>query len=120
MRNTLRKAIAVVALVFTAALTVPATAIANPIVPCDSDFDCFEKNPDIISGYTDKFRGPAFENYAFVNGKFIRLTDESPLWDCTTMGNHICGELVNGEWMNNHFDANGEYMFTTSQNRKGN
>lgn len=73
MRSTLRKAIVVTALVFTAALSTAA----------------------------------------------IPFEEDHPFWNCAIMGNHICGELVNGEWFNNHYDAHGEYLFTTPQNRKG-
>lgn len=121
MRSTLRKAIVVTALAFTAALAVPTTASAAPIVPCDSDFDCFEKNPDIQSGYTDKFRGPEYRDFVFIDGRFTHIEEDHPLWDCTTMGNLTCGEYdwISGEWFNNHFDANGEYLYSTPQNRKG-
>jgi hypothetical protein len=109
----IRRALVTVAIAFAATLTIPATAnAATPIVPCGSDLDCFEKNPGVIGYGTEKFHNGA---WIIVDGKAVHIQEDDARWDCTTMGNRSCGEFdpVNGIWMLNHFDAFGEYTYST-------
>ena len=114
MNMTIRKAITAAALTIMATIGTSGVAMAQDVVvPCGSDADCFVKNPTIRGGYgTEKFFDA---EWVVVNGVIVRIEEDDPRWNCQTMGNHICDELVNGEWMLNHFSPYGthEYLYST-------
>jgi hypothetical protein len=65
-------------------------AQAPTIVECSTDTECLERNPD-------------------VDEDAERITEDDPRWECSTMGNRICGPVVtSGDSL---IDANG-WVFT--------
>lgn len=80
----MRKTIVAAAFVLVSALAPITSANATEtIVPCGSDLECFELNPNVHGYGTDKFFNP--------NDTVTPIAEDDPAFNCATMGNLQCG-----------------------------